>query len=184
MRKHTAWKAMTAILLVAVMALGLAACDSNTPASNPTPNQNDNTPSDTQTPVSANVPDPDPVNTSPINIVWYPNESSNTHTEVRAEVARLIEQATGRKAENKTTTDYTIAIQSIASGQADIAMAMGAVGYIEAKNQNPQVDVLFVNSDKNWSLDEAKYFASSRLQFLSLLTNRTSTCGFWFFASM
>jgi len=100
-----------------------------------------------------------PVNTNPIIVVWYPNESSNTHAEIRAEVNRLIEQATGRRAEERTTTDYTIAIQSIASGQADIAMAMGAVGYIEAKNQNPQVDVLFVNSDKDWGLDAAKYFA-------------------------
>ncbi|MCL1905596.1 MAG: phosphate/phosphite/phosphonate ABC transporter substrate-binding protein [Clostridiales bacterium] len=94
-----------------------------------------------------------------INVVWYPNESSNTHEEVRAEVGRLIEQATGRKVDHKLTTDYTIAIESIASGSADIAMAMGAVGYIEAKNKNPQVDVMFVNADKNGKLDEAKYFA-------------------------
>ena len=58
-----------------------------------------------------NAPAPEPAaNTSPIVVVWYPNESSNTHEEVRAEVGRLIEQATGRKAEHKTTTDYTIAI--------------------------------------------------------------------------
>jgi phosphonate transport system substrate-binding protein len=92
-------------------------------------------------------------------VVWYPNESSNTHAEIRAEVNRLIEQATGRKAKDVTTTDYTIAIEAIASGSADIAMAMGAVGYIEAKNKNPQIDVLFVNADKNGKLDEAKYFA-------------------------
>jgi len=98
-------------------------------------------------------------NSNPITVVWYPNESSNTHAEVRAEVGRLIEQATGRKVENKTTTDYTVAIQSIAGGSADIAMAMGAVGYVEAKNKNPQVDLLFVNADKNGKLDEAKYFS-------------------------
>jgi len=98
-------------------------------------------------------------NTSPITVVWYPNESSNTHEEIRAEVGRLIEQATGRKAEQRLTTDYTIAIEAIASGSADIAMAMGAVGYIEAKNRNPQVDVLFVNADKDGTLDGAKYFA-------------------------
>jgi len=92
-------------------------------------------------------------------VVWYPNESSNTHADIRAEVGRLIEQATGRKVINVTTTDYTIAIQALASGSADIAMAMGAVGYIEAKNQNPLVDVLFVNSDKDWGLEGAKYFS-------------------------
>jgi len=98
-------------------------------------------------------------NTNPITVVWYPNESSNTHEEIRAEVGRLIEQATGRKVEHKLTTDYTIAIEAIASGSADMAMAMGAVGYIEAKNRNPQVDVLFVNGDKNGELDGAKYFS-------------------------
>ena len=104
--------------------------------------------------------DPAPAaNTGLITVVWYPNESSNTHAEIREEVNRLIEQATGRKAEERLTTDYTIAIEAIASGSADIAMAMGAVGYIEARNRNPAVDVLFVNSDADWGLDGAKYFA-------------------------
>jgi len=157
MRKHKAIKAMTAILLVVVMVFGLAGCDSPAPADPPPGNQENETPNNTPTPPPE---DPTPEkNTGPINVVWYPNESSNTHDEVRAEVARLIEQATGRKVENKTTTDYTVAIQSIASGSADIAMAMGAVGYIEAKNQNPAIDVLFVNADKHGSLEEAKYFS-------------------------
>jgi len=95
----------------------------------------------------------------PIVVVWYPNESYTAYDDTRAEIGGLIEQATGRKVVHKTTTDYTIAIQSIASGSADIAMAMGAVGYIEAKNRNPNVDVLFVNADKNGKLDEAKYFS-------------------------
>lgn len=98
-------------------------------------------------------------NTDPIVVTWYPNESSNTHQAVRDEVAKFITQATGREVEHKLTTDYTIAIEAIASGSADIAIAMGAVGYIEAKNRNPEIDVLFVNSDENWSLDGAKYFA-------------------------
>ena len=139
-----------ALLLVSAMVISMAGCDSNTPVTS----QPDNPSQTTPNPIPESV-----KNTSPIIVVWYPNESSNTHADVRAEVNRLIEQATGRKAEERTTTDYTIAIQSIASGQADIAMAMGAVGYIEAKNQNPQVDVLFVNSDKNWGLDGAKYFS-------------------------
>ena len=128
MRKSMVPKAITTILLVAVMVVGM---------------------------VGASFAE----NTNPITVVWYPNESSNTHEEVRAEVGRLIEQATGRKAEHKLTTDYTIAIEAIASGSADVAMAMGAVGYIEAKNRNPQVDVLFVNADKNGTIDGAKYFS-------------------------
>jgi phosphonate transport system substrate-binding protein len=38
-------------------------------------------------------------------------------------------------------------------------MAMGAVGYVEAKRLNPKIDVLFVNADKNGKLDDAKYFS-------------------------
>ena len=160
MHKHTVSKVsklIAALLLAFVIITGMAGCDSgasgNTPADT---SGNKDAPSND---APANTPEPEQKNTSPINVVWYPNESSNTHDDIRAEVGRLIEKATGRKVNNVTTTDYTIAIQSIASGSADIAMAMGAVGYIEAKNKNPQVDVLFVNSDKNGSLDEAKYFS-------------------------
>ncbi|MCL1829492.1 MAG: PhnD/SsuA/transferrin family substrate-binding protein [Oscillospiraceae bacterium] len=160
MQKHTASKVIATFLLAAVMIPCAAGCSSG--ASNNPPPVNGNTGANTNVrdsgiPMSASA--TEQKNTSPINIVWYPNESSNTHDEIRAEVGRLVEEATGRKANNLTTTDYTIAIQSIASGSADIAMAMGAVGYIEAKNQNPLVDVLFVNGDKNGTLDEAKYFA-------------------------
>jgi hypothetical protein len=35
---------------------------------------------------------------------------------------------------------------------------MGAVGYIEAKNKNPEIDVMFVNSDKNSTLEEVNTF--------------------------
>jgi phosphonate transport system substrate-binding protein len=136
------------------MAIGLAGCGQ------PAQIAPQETPLAPAAPVTTPPPAPEPaVNTKPINVVWYPNESSNTHEEIRAEVGRLIEQATGRKVEHKLTTDYTIAIESIASGSADMAMAMGAVGYIEAKNKNPQIDVMFVNGDKNGKLDEAKYFA-------------------------
>ena len=162
MRKYKTFKTVTAALIVTALALGLAACGSNAPANNPTANNQENsTPiTNTQTPASANAPAPAPAaNTSPIIVTWYPNESSNTHEDVRAEVGRLIEQATNRKAEHRLTTDYTIAIEAIASGSADIAMAMGAVGYIEAKNRNPLVDVMFVNSDADWKLDGAKYFS-------------------------
>jgi len=94
-----------------------------------------------------------------INIVWYPNESGNTHAAVRSEVEKLVRQATGREAKSVTTTDYTIAIEAIASGSADIAMAMGAVGYIEAKNRNPAVDVMFTNADADGGIEGAKYFS-------------------------
>ena len=166
MRIKTILKSISAILFIGVTVISLTGCGSSAsgslaaadnPAITTTGNAGASTTVSTQTNETAST--SEPKNTDPINVVWYPNESSNTHDDIRTEVGRLIEQATGRKVANKTTTDYTIAIQSIASGSADIAMSMGAVGYIEAKNQNPQVDVMFVNADKNGSLDEAKYFA-------------------------
>ncbi|MDR0648763.1 MAG: PhnD/SsuA/transferrin family substrate-binding protein [Synergistaceae bacterium] len=134
MQKHKILKSVVTVLLTALMAAGAAGRGFG----------------------AANSPS---LNARPINVVWYPNESSSTHDAARAEVGRLIEQATGRKAEHRLTTDYTIAIESIASGAADIAMSMGAVGYIEAQKRNPQVGVLFVNGDQNGKLDEAKYFS-------------------------
>lgn len=151
MKKNRLSKTIISAMLIAVMTTGLAGCG--------TTDTSDNTqataPSESNTPSNA----PEAKNTDTINVVWYPNESSNTHAEVRTEVGRLITQATQRKVEHKLTTDYTIAIEAIASGSADIAMGMGAVGYVEAKNKNPQVDVIFVNADKDHSLDGAKYFA-------------------------
>ena len=152
-------KAITVFLLLVVLALGMAACSSggSTP---PAGNQGNTNTQGNNAPASPSTPEPAPAaNTKPITVVWYPNESSNTHAEIRGEVNRLIEQATGRKAEERLTTDYTIAIEAIASGSADVAMAMGAVGYIEAKNRNPAVDVIFTNSDADGGLDGAKYFA-------------------------
>ena len=153
MQKHMVSRAIATILILAFMAAAIAGCSSEKTSDSPASNNGNSGNSSAQSDTAEQK------NTNPIIVVWYPNESSNTHADIRAEVGRLIEQATGRKVENKTTTDYTIAIESIASGSADIAMAMGAVGYIEAKNKNPQVDVLFVNADADGKLDGAKYFA-------------------------
>ena len=146
MRKNTVSKAIAVILFVAVMVIGIDSCSANTLSDSPASNNS------ASKPISEK-------NTSPIIVTWYPNESSNTHGDVRSEVGKLIGQATGRKVEHRLTTDYTIAIEAIASGAADIAMSMGAVGYVEAKNKNPEINVLFVNADKNGKLDEAKYFS-------------------------
>ena len=163
MQKRTSTRIIASLLLVAVLVAFFVGCAKTPPVVDDKPAtttpETHSTPDTTPTPEESAAEATPEVNTKPITVVWYPNESSNTHDDIRAEVARLIGQATGRPVENKTTTDYTITIQSIASGSADIAIAMGAVGYIEAKNQNPAVDVLFVNSDKNGTLDEAKYFS-------------------------
>jgi len=97
--------------------------------------------------------------TGPITVVWYPNESANDYAEVRTEYGRVIEEAVGRKVIHRLTTDYVIAIEALASGAADIAAVMGAVGYAEARSKNPLVDVLFVNSGPSGTLDDAVYYS-------------------------
>lgn len=93
-----------------------------------------------------------------ITLVWYPNESAEDYDVAREEYARLIEQATGKKVEQKLTTDYAIAIESLSNGTAQICF-MGAQGYIEAKNANDAVLPLFVNSGESGTLEDAKYYS-------------------------
>ena len=62
-----------------------------------------------------------------ITLVWYPNESAEDYDVARSEYARLIEEATGKKVEQKLTTDYAIAIESLANSTAQICF-MGAQG--------------------------------------------------------
>lgn len=93
-----------------------------------------------------------------ITVVWYPNESAEDYDIARKEYAKLIEQATGKKVEQKLTTDYAIAIESLSNGTAQICF-MGAQGYIEAKNSNDAILPLFVNSGESGTLDDAKYYS-------------------------
>ncbi|KAB2953463.1 PhnD/SsuA/transferrin family substrate-binding protein [Heliorestis acidaminivorans] len=94
----------------------------------------------------------------PIVMVWYPNESGEDLKSARDEYSRIIEEATGRKVEHRLTTDYVIAIETIANGNAHIAY-MGAQGYIEANKKNNKVLPLFVNSGSSGTLDDAVYYS-------------------------
>ncbi len=94
-----------------------------------------------------------------ITLVWYPNESAGDYDGARAEVGRLIEQATGKTVEQKLTTDYAIAIESLSSGSAQIGCCMGAEGYIQAKNANNAVNPLFTQSGESGTLDDALYYS-------------------------
>lgn len=93
-----------------------------------------------------------------ITLVWYPNESAEDYDVAREEYARLFKQATGKEVEQRLTTDYAIAIESLASGTAQICF-MGAQGYIEAKEANDAVEPLFVNSGASGTLDDALYYS-------------------------
>lgn len=94
----------------------------------------------------------------PIIMVWYPNESGEDLKGARDEIGSVIEKATGRKVEHKLTTDYVIAIEAIANGNAHIAF-MGATGYIEANERNSKVLPLVVNSGSSGTLDDAVYYS-------------------------
>ena len=93
-----------------------------------------------------------------ITLVWYPNESASDYQSARDEFAKLITQATGKEVEHKLTTDYSIAIEAVAGGTAQICF-MGAQGYIEANEKSKDVKPLFVNSGASGTLDDALYYS-------------------------
>ncbi len=94
--------------------------------------------------------------TTPITVVWYPNESGNELKDSRDAFGTLIKDATGREVEHKLTTDYAIAIETIANGNAHVAF-MGAQGYIEANNKSKDVQALVVPTGKSGTLEDAVY---------------------------
>lgn len=94
----------------------------------------------------------------PLTMVWYPNESGSEMGPSRDAFGEIFEEATGRKVEHKLTTDYAIAIESIASGNAEVAF-MGPQGYIEAKNKSADVAPLVVPSGESGTLDDAVYYS-------------------------
>ncbi|MCH7322527.1 PhnD/SsuA/transferrin family substrate-binding protein [Solibacillus sp. MA9] len=96
--------------------------------------------------------------TGPVTLVWYPNESGSELSASRDAFSALIKEATGRDVEHKLTTDYAIAIESIANGNAHIAF-MGPQGYIEANNKSKDVQALVVPSGESGTLDDAVYYS-------------------------
>ena len=91
-----------------------------------------------------------------IGIVWYPNESGNDLRTARDAIGEAIEEATGKEVEHHLTTDYAIAIETIANNNAELAF-MGAVGYIEANEKNDAIQPIVVPSGSSGTLDDAMY---------------------------
>lgn len=89
---------------------------------------------------------------------WYPNESGAELKDARDEIGKVIEKATGRKVEHKTTTDYLIAIEAIVNGNADFGF-LGAEGYVQAHKKNDKIIPLVVSSGKSGTLDDAVYYS-------------------------
>jgi len=166
MQKHTFIKSATAILLVLIMTFVLIGCGTDTPPAQTSipeaqvPATEAAATTTTATPVEAvEEATEEAANTSPITVVWYPNESANDYEPAREEFGRLITEVTGREVIHRLTTDYVIAIESIASGSADIGAVFGAVGFMEAQERNPAVMPLFVNSGASGTLDDAVYYS-------------------------
>ena len=97
-------------------------------------------------------------NSNELTMVWYPNESGNDLKAARDEIGKVIEEATGKKVEHKLTTDYAIAIETIANGNAELAF-MGAQGYIEASNKNESIEPLVIPSGESGTIDDAVYYS-------------------------
>ncbi len=93
-----------------------------------------------------------------LTIVWYPNESGEELKGAREEIEKVIAEKTGKKIEHKLTTDYVIAIEAIATGNADLAF-LGAQGYIEAHKKNDKVLPLVVSSGTSGTLEDAVYYS-------------------------
>jgi phosphonate transport system substrate-binding protein len=98
-------------------------------------------------------------NAKKVVVVWYPNESGADMKDSRQAYDDLVAKALGCTVEDKLTTDYTIAIESVANKNAGIGMYWGAQGYIDAHSRNPKVLPLVVNSGASGTLNDAVYYS-------------------------
>lgn len=93
-----------------------------------------------------------------ITIAWLPNDSSDAQAGMRDELAAAISKATGKKVENKLTTDYAIAIAALENGQAQLGW-FGANEYLTSHARNPKVVPLAVNTGPSGTLKDALYYS-------------------------
>jgi phosphonate transport system substrate-binding protein len=93
-----------------------------------------------------------------IIIVWLPNNSGDNEKAMRDEMAAVIAKATGKKVENKLTTDYAIAISALESGDAQLGF-FGPYEYIMSHAKNPKVIPLVVESGNSGTLKDALYYS-------------------------
>lgn len=151
---------MRKLLGIIALSLVLAACGAapatEAPAAEPTT-------APAAEPTTAPEPTAEPQPTAepekgPVVMVWYPNESGAELSAARDALGAVISEALGRPVEHKLTTDYIIAVESIASGAADLAF-MGAEGYIQAKNRNANVVPVVIPSGKSGTIDDAVYYS-------------------------
>ena len=93
-----------------------------------------------------------------LTIAWLPNDSSDVLASMRDEIAKAIAKATGKKVENKLTTDYAIALTALDNGTAQISWT-GAAEYITTHARNPKLIPLVVNTGPSGTLKDALYYS-------------------------
>jgi phosphonate transport system substrate-binding protein len=93
-----------------------------------------------------------------IVMVWLPNESGDGYKASRDAIGALVEKATGKKVVHKLTTDYAIAVETMANNKAAIGY-LGAQSFVEANKKNPKVLPFVVNSGASGTLKDAVYYS-------------------------
>lgn len=96
--------------------------------------------------------------TTPIVIAWLPNESGADLKDARDAFGAVVSEALGRPVEHRTTTDYIIAIETVANNNAHLAW-FGAEGYVQARDKNPAVVPLVIPSGADGTLATAVYYS-------------------------
>lgn len=91
-----------------------------------------------------------------ITLAWLPNNSGDNQKAMRAEFDRIIANATGKKVQDKLTTDYNIAIAALDSGDAQLGW-FGPFEYMTGHARNPHVVPLVVESGDSGTTQDALY---------------------------
>lgn len=93
-----------------------------------------------------------------ISIVFLPNESNDSLKAAREEYGRIVEEATGKKVNLITTTDYNIAVENIISGKAQIGY-IGAEGLLAILDRTNDVQAVLTNAGASGTLEDALYYS-------------------------
>lgn len=146
---------MRSLIVLLVAAIVLAACGAPAGGNAPTGGTAPTAAPAAAAPTAAPAP---AASTEPIIMAWLPNESGADLKDARDAFAALITEALGRPVEHRTTTDYIIAIETVANNNAHLAW-FGAEGYVQAKEKNNAVVPLVIPSGSDGTVKTAVYYS-------------------------
>jgi len=69
-----------------------------------------------------------------------------------------VQEATGKKVEIVTTTDYNITVENIVSVQSQIAY-IGAEAYLNARQRTKDIEAVLTNAGESGTLEDARYYS-------------------------